>query len=190
MPSEPCERTNDCPTPRVCNVRALRDTTPRTVDTDCELGSICNMPRGRCVLGCRNRQRPDELVCDNYQCVDGQRCTSDRECAPRRVFDRSVSWSLCRKRSPGFADAVLCLTVGFGRVMKRLRSTLTVRTESSSLCEPTDCVSAYGGSCGNCDCQGGLVKITAALALSVLAVSNVMPLPGACRRDSAGTASI
>ena len=82
-PSEPCECTNDCPTPRVCNEGLCRDTTPCTVDTDCELGSICNMLRGRCVLGCRNaRQCPDELVCDNYQCVDGQRCTSDRECAP------------------------------------------------------------------------------------------------------------
>ena len=64
IPTQPCERTNDCPEPQVCNENLCDESTMCQRDEDCTLGYLCNRSRNRCVIACRTQANcPMDKIC-------------------------------------------------------------------------------------------------------------------------------
>jgi hypothetical protein len=161
IPTEPCERTNDCPDPQVCNENLCDESTVCSSDADCTLGYLCNRSRNRCVIACRNQSNcPLDQICTDQKCVPGTRCNSDRECEVGEMCQNDGSGGFCTEdvQSPlgdmGVSPDGGIWTCNDNQCEARQRC----GPHPSFSCEVTDCLSAHGGACEtNCNCLSGLI---------------------------------
>ena len=161
-PPQTCERTNDCPTPLVCNLGECLDTTPCSTDADCtELGTICNRGRMRCVLGCRvATDCPMDDVCGYNRCVTGTRCSRDSDCNPNQECERVIFPGRCVDRAGALPpDMGMAPDGGIWTCNgEQCDSRQRCGPHPSSQCEAQTCLGAHGGVCeSNCDCQVSLI---------------------------------
>ena len=161
-PPRSCERTNDCPSPLVCNLGEGVDTMRCTTDADCtNIGTICNRGRMRCVLGCRiAAQCPAEEVCELNRCVTGTRCTRDSDCGPQQECEQDFFPGRCvDSDTPGAPDMGMAPDGGIWTCEgTQCESRQRCGPHPSSQCETQTCLGAHGGTCSsNCDCEVSLI---------------------------------
>ncbi|MGB0647873.1 MAG: hypothetical protein ACPGQS_11895 [Bradymonadia bacterium] len=160
-PATPCERTNDCPFPEVCNENQCDPSTECNVDADCEIGYLCNRSRNRCVIACRTQSNcPMDKVCIDQKCVDGVRCTSDRECSIGERCESDGTGGYCTEASiEPLGDMGIVPDGGLWTCNETLcAERQRCGPHPSASCSARDCLSAHGGACEEqCDCAEGLI---------------------------------
>lgn len=160
-PPMPCERTNDCPFPEVCNDNQCDPSTECNVDSDCEIGYLCNRSRNRCVIACRTQSNcPMDKICVDQKCVDGVRCSSDRECSIGERCESDGTGGYCTEAE---VDPLGDMGIVPDGGLWTCNDTICDERQRcgphpSNSCAVTDCLSAHGGACeAQCDCVEGLI---------------------------------
>lgn len=161
MPRDPCERTNDCPFPLVCNENLCDPSIGCDNDDDCALSYLCHGSRNRCVIACRTQANCTvDQVCTNQKCVPGTRCSSDRECQIGEMCRIDRTGGFCTDDvQTSLGDMGVSPDGGIWTCNDNLcQARQRCGPHPSSSCEVTDCLSAHGGTCEiNCNCLSGLI---------------------------------